>query len=210
MSGFSQALLEDHAANLPTAAQEDLQEIIVASRHMGELVEGLLRLSRSTRGELQRDPVDLSAMASRLLQDLASGAADRQVDWIVQPGLFARGDARMIEVVLANLLGNAWKYTARTAHPKIQVCSQGIGVEQSFCVIDNGAGFDVRHSVKLFQPFQRLHRQDEFPGLGIGLATVQRIIHRHGGTIQATAVPGQGATFRFTLPGSAGGEGKQL
>jgi PAS domain S-box-containing protein len=214
MNGFSQALLEDHRATLPGQAREDLDEIILASRRMGELIDGLLRLSRSTRGELRRDAVDLSALAGRILGDLAAAEPKRCVAWTVEPGLTAQGDERMLEVVLANLLGNAWKYTAHCADAKIEVGRQevsgveGRGLEETpnpadepavFFVRDNGAGFDMRHAAKLFQPFQRLHREDEFPGIGIGLATVQRIVHRHGGTIRATAAPGQGATFSFSL-----------
>ena len=204
MTGFSQALVEDFGATLPGAARGHLDEIILASRHMGELIDGLLRLSRSTRGELQRDAVDLSALAARLLGELAAAEPNRHVTWTVEPGLTARGDERMIEVILANLLGNAWKYTAKTPQPVIRVFGQHTGNEQEFCVADNGAGFDMKHAARLFQPFQRLHREDEFAGIGIGLATVQRIVHRHGGTIRAAAVPGQGATFSFTLSAEGG------
>jgi signal transduction histidine kinase len=110
------------------------------------------------------------------------------------------GDARLLEIVLTNLLGNAWKYTVHTPQPLIRVFAQVDALVPTICVADNGAGFDMKHAAKLFVPFQRLHREDEFPGIGIGLATVQRIIRRHGGTIQATGAPGAGATFRFSLP----------
>jgi len=203
MSGFSEALAEDYGRALPTGAHEHLDEIMLASRRMGDLIEGLLKLSRSTRGELQRDPIDLSAMATRLLTELAKREPTRQVTWTVEAGLTAQGDPRMIEVVLTNLLGNAWKYTSKTTQPTVKVFAKP-GKTQTFCVSDNGAGFDERHAVKLFQAFQRLHRQDEFPGLGIGLATVQRIVHRHGGAIEASASPGRGAAFCFTLPAIAG------
>ena len=203
MNGFSQALLEDHSAALPDEAREFLGEIISASRRMGELIDALLRLSRSTRGELRREAVDLSAMASRILGELARAEPNRSVTWSVESDLVAQGDVRMIEVVLANLLGNAWKYTSSTQQPTIRVSGQHSGKEQVFHVADNGAGFDMRHAAMLFKPFQRLHRQDEFPGIGIGLATVQRIVHRHGGTIRAAAAPGQGATFSFSLSASA-------
>jgi signal transduction histidine kinase len=221
MIGFSQALVEDYGATLPGAAHEFLNHIIQAGRRMGELIDGLLRLSRSTRGELQRDVVDLSALAARILGELAAAEPERRVTWTVAPGLTTRGDERMIEVVLANLLGNAWKYTAKTPQPKIEVgtleyrSNAGMGKGQDsgaapsqpapvFFVRDNGVGFDPKHAARLFQPFQRLHREDEFPGIGIGLATVQRIVHRHGGTIRATAAPGQGATFSFSLSASGG------
>ena len=209
MNGFSQAPLEDHGAALRGEAREQLDEIILGSRRMSELIDGLLRLSRSTRGELRRDTFNLSALVSRILGELTAAEPNRRVTWTVEPGLIARGDERMIEVVLANLLGKAWKYTATTPQPKIEVGGMGKGLDSGaapfqdsnvFFVRDNGAGFDMKHAAKLFQPFQRLHREDEFPGIGIGLATVQRIVHRHGGTIRATAAPGQGATFCFNLP----------
>jgi signal transduction histidine kinase/HAMP domain-containing protein len=199
MSGFSQALLEDHGGRLDGEARNYLDQITVASRKMGELIDGLLALSRNTRGELRHDTVDLSSLAGRLLAELAAAEPARRVTWEIQPGLAARGDARMIETLMRNLLGNAWKYTARTAAPVIRFHEEQDG-ERFFCVSDNGAGFEMAHAGKLFQPFQRLHRQDEFPGIGIGLATVQRIVHRHGGTIRARGAPGEGATFAFTLP----------
>jgi light-regulated signal transduction histidine kinase (bacteriophytochrome) len=122
------------------------------------------------------------------------------VAWDIQSGIVARGDSRMIEVVIQNLLDNAWKYTALSSNAHIRFFTENKNGETVFCVQDNGAGFNMAHSDRLFKPFQRLHRQDEFTGLGIGLATVQRIIHRHGGAIEADAAVGQGATFRFTLP----------
>ena len=218
MNGFSQILLEDHGASLPGEARKDLDEIILASRQMGELIDGLLRLSRSTLGEVRRDAVDISTLAARILAELAAGEPNRRVTWTVEPGMAVRGDERMIEVVLANLLGNAWKYTARQPVAKIEVgvmdqCCDGVAAPAQnantpilhhsntpvFFVRDNGAGFDMKHAARLFQPFQRLHREDEFPGIGIGLATVQRVVHRHGGTIRAAAAPGKGVTFYFSL-----------
>lgn len=208
MSGFSQALMEDYGERLEGEARVYLDQIMLASRRMGELIDGLLQLSRCTRGELGRDPVDLSALAERILAELTRVEPARRVEWCVEPGLFARGDARMIEVVLRNLIGNAWKYTAGTDTPMIRVYAEQAseGEYRRFYVADNGAGFDMAHAGKLFQPFQRLHRQEEFPGLGIGLATVQRIVHRHGGTIDAVSAPGQGATFRFSLPAVGRGD----
>jgi len=207
MSGFSVAMLEDFGASLPDKARGYLDQIRKASQNMGQLIDGLLALSRSTRGELQRDRIDLSAMAERLCQELARTEPTRTVDWRVEPRLTAWGDARMIEVVMMNLLSNAWKYTAGCAAPSVRVHAERQGGRLMYCVTDNGAGFDMRHADRLFKPFQRLHRQDEFPGIGIGLATVQRVVHRHGGTLSATAAVGQGATFRFHLPYAAEGEG---
>lgn len=200
MCGFSQALVEDFGATLQGEARVYLEQIIRASRHMSELVDGLLTLSRCTRGELRRDPVDLSALCERIRGELTRAEPERQVEWQIQPGLVARGDPRMIEVAMNNLLGNAWKYTGRQPAPVIRVYAEPGDGRQCFCVADNGAGFDMKHTEQLFKPFQRLHRQEEFPGTGIGLATVRRILHRHGGTIQATAAVGQGATFKFSLP----------
>jgi signal transduction histidine kinase/CheY-like chemotaxis protein len=196
MSAFSQAALEDCGDELPAAAREDLEQIDRAAARMAELIEGLLALSRSARGELRCDRVDVSALAAGILAEHVRGEPERRVDWRVEPGLEVRGDARMIEVVLRNLLGNAWKYTAKTGAAEIRVSAEG----DAICVADNGAGFDMAHAARLFEPFGRLHRQDEFPGIGIGLATVQRIVRRHGGDIRATAAPGRGATFCFRIP----------
>ncbi len=201
MSGFSQALIEDYGNSLAGEARLYLDQIIIGSRRMGELIDGLLTLSRSTRAELHRDRVDLSSMAEQLLRALATAEPERVVSWEVAPDLVTRGDTIMLEVVMSNLLANAWKYTSRRDKAIIRVFSRKVGAQHFFCITDNGAGFDAAHAAKLFQPFQRLHRQEEFPGIGIGLATVQRILHRHGGTIEAEGQRDQGATFCFNLPG---------
>lgn len=201
VKGFSQILEEAYAGQLSGDGPRYLQQIRAASQKMSDLIDGILTLSRVTRGELRCDDIDLSAMAERLLAELQSGEPERRVRWEVEPGLAAQADARMMESVMANLLENAWKYTAKTPEPFIRVYRE----DDHFCVSDNGAGFDPSHAANLFQPFRRLHRQEEFPGIGIGLATVQRIIRRHGGEISATAVPGQGATFRFRLGSCATG-----
>jgi signal transduction histidine kinase len=200
MSGFSAALVEDFGDKLEGEARDFLDEIVIGSRHMGQLIDGLLTLSRSTRGELHHDRVDISVMAGRIRVELEKSEPERRVECRIEPGLSAEGDARMIEMVMRNLLENAWKYTTSVAEPIIRVYSELEGGERFFCVADNGAGFDMAHAEKLFQPFQRLHRQEEFPGIGIGLATAQRIVQRHGGTIHATGAPRKGATFRFSLP----------
>ncbi|WLT31248.1 PAS domain S-box protein [Geothrix sp. PMB-07] len=199
MSGFSQALLEDFGASLPPQAMTYLDQIQVGSERMGSLIDGLLTLSRSTQGQLERHMVDLSGLADEVRRDLEMREPDRQLAWRIEPGLEAWGDARMLLVVLRNLLGNAWKYTLNQPEPAIGLDSVERDGRRFFRVADNGAGFDMTYAAKLFQPFQRLHRQDEFPGMGIGLATVQRIVHRHGGEIHAEAAPGRGATFLFTL-----------
>jgi len=203
MSGFSQALVEDYGDKLEGDAKNYLDQIDIASRKMGELIDGILALSRSTRGELKHDFIDVSALATQLLKELAHNGPERKVEWHVEPNMHATGDALMIEAVLRNLLSNAWKYTGKTDAAVIRVFCGEIEGKQSFCVADNGAGFDEAHSERLFKPFQRLHRQDEFPGLGIGLATVQRIVNRHGGEVSAKGQAGNGATFCFTLPATS-------
>ncbi len=199
MRGFAQALTEDYGEGLEGEAKSYLEQINVASRKMGELIDGILALSRSTRGNLRNDTIDLSTLAAGILAELAQDDPGRTLAADVAPGLIVRGDARMVEAVMRNLLGNAWKYTAKKEAAKIRVYSGEIDGLRGICIADNGAGFDMAHAEQLFQPFRRLHRQDEFPGLGIGLATVQRIVGRHGGRIRAQAAPGEGATFCFTL-----------
>ncbi|MGZ5059458.1 MAG: sensor histidine kinase [Methylobacter sp.] len=201
MCGFSQALIEDYGSQLQDEAKLYLNQIDIAGHKMGELIDALLVLSRSTRGELQHDEVDISAVSGQLLGELKQSEPERQVKVQVEPGLKTYGDARMIEVVMHNLLANAWKYTAHTKAANIHVYAEERDGVHRFCVADNGAGFDMAHANRLFQAFQRLHRQEEYPGIGIGLATVQRIIQRHGGSIEAQGQPGQGAVFRFNLSG---------
>ncbi len=203
LGGFSQALIEDFGDQLHGEAKTYLDQISIASRGMSDLVEGILALSRSTRGELRRDAIDISAMAAQLLDEFARGEPGRQVKREIEAGLAVSGDRRMVEVVLRNLLGNAWKYTGKAPAAQIRVYAGEVAEQCGICVADNGAGFDMAHAGQLFQPFRRLHRQDEFPGIGIGLATVQRIVHRHGGEIRAEAKRDAGAKFCFALP--AGG-----
>ncbi len=199
MSGFSQALIEDFGEQFPDDARNYLDQIGVASGRMGKLIDGLLTLSRSTRVALNREVIDLSAMAQTILTELARVDPQRQVTSEIAPEIAVRGDPAMLESVMRNLLGNAWKYTVRTPDPVIRMLAQRQDGTDFICVSDNGAGFDMAHANRLFQPFQRLHRQDEFPGIGIGLATVQRIVLRHGGLIKANGKPGEGATFCFSL-----------
>lgn len=204
INGFSQALLEDYGQSIPHEGQAYLEQMGIAANKMAELIDGLLVLSRSTRGDMRHDVIDLSALAQQLLAELSRRDPQRQVSVDVETGMQARGDGRMIEAMLRNLLENAWKYTAQREAGAIRVYSEMRGGVRYFCVADNGAGFNMEYANRLFQPFQRLHRQDEFPGIGIGLATVQRIVHRHGGCIEAYSQPGKGATFRFSLAEQAG------
>jgi PAS domain S-box-containing protein len=200
LDGFSQALLEDYAERLDAEGQDYLQRIRGATKRMAELIDALLALSRVTRAELQRDAVNLSSMARAIAAELQRQEPGRPVEWIIADGLVAKGDARLLRVVLENLLGNAWKFTAKTSVPRIEFgrLSQDDGTE-AFFVSDNGAGFDMAYADKLFGAFQRLHRAGEFQGTGIGLATVQRIILRHGGRVWARGSVDEGATFYFAL-----------
>jgi hypothetical protein len=200
MGGFGQALLDDYGTVLAPEGREYLGHIINASHRMGGLIDGILQLSRATRGELARVPVDLSALAEALLADLAGTEPERAVRVRVQPGILVQGDPRLLEAVMGNLLGNAWKYTSRTAEASIEVDTAREDGKRWIRIRDNGCGFDMAFADKLFKPFQRLHRQDEFPGLGIGLATVQRIVRRHGGELKAVSAPGRGACFQLSLP----------
>jgi len=199
MSGFSEALLDDYARQLPDTAKDYLQHIRLASQKMSGLIDGLLNLSRCIRRELHQDTVYISAVAEQVLAELQHNDPERQVSISIEAGLQVRADARMLEAVMRNLLGNAWKYTAYTAAANIRVYSQNQDGRIYVCVADNGAGFDMANAQHLFQPFQRLHSEEEFAGLGIGLATVQRIIDRHGGVIDGQGEPGKGAVFRFSL-----------
>ncbi len=198
INGFAQALQEDH----PVLAGESLphlQRIMAASKKMGELIDALLTLSQFSRGELQRKPVNLSAIATRLLEEFAGADPQRRVRWQVEPGLHAMADPALVEALMQNLLHNAWKYTAKAQEAVIRVHARDVRGQTHFSISDNGAGFDMARAAKLFQPFQRLHMPNEFSGLGIGLATSLRIVQRHSGEMQAVAEPGKGATFSFTL-----------
>lgn len=198
INGFAQALQEDHP-ELTRQSQDHLSRIKAASRKMGELIDGLLTLSQYARGDVRHEPVDLSAMAQRLLEDMVEAEPARQVRWSVEPLLNVVADPPLIEALMQNLLSNAWKYTATEPEAYIRFFSREVDGERHFCVSDNGVGFDMTRANKLFQPFQRLHQAHEFSGLGIGLATARRIVMRHGGRLQADSAPGQGATFCFTL-----------
>lgn len=200
IDGFSQALLEDYAERLDDQARDYLNRVRAATQHMGHLIDDMLTLSRVTRAEIHRESIDLSALAADVLAELQKNEPERRVAYHIEPGLTAEGDARLLRVLLVNLLGNAWKFTGKTANAKIEfgAMRNSDGVTDFF-VRDNGTGFDMTYAGKLFGAFQRLHLATEFPGTGVGLATVQRIVHRHGGQVCGESVPGQGATFYFTL-----------
>ncbi len=200
IDGFSQALAEDYADKLDDHGKSYLNRIRLATQRMGHLIDDMLTLSRVTRSEMDHEKVDLGTLAAEVFEELQRSEPGRQVKYRIGPDLVATGDTRLLRQVLVNLLGNAWKYTAKQPHPRIEFDVSRNNGTQEFFVRDNGVGFDMAYAEKLFGPFQRLHSAAEFPGNGVGLATVQRIIHRHGGETRGMGTPGQGATFYFTLP----------
>jgi PAS domain S-box-containing protein len=199
IDGFSQALLEDYAEQLDANGKDYLQRVRAATQRMAVLIDDLLNLSRVARAEMRRERIDLSQLANAIAKELRAGQPERKVDFAVPPALQAEGDARLVRVVLENLLGNSWKFTAKVEHARIEMGASQANGRPVFFVRDNGAGFDQVHAGRLFGAFQRLHGMGEFPGTGIGLATVQRIIHRHGGEVWAEGVVEKGATIYFTL-----------
>ena len=200
IDGFSQILVRQHKHALPPSAQMLLAKVEENAQRMGHLIESLLSLSRLGRKDLTVTDVDLAAVANHILSSLAAGSPDRRVQVVVEPGLAVRGDADLLGILLQNLLGNAWKFSSGRPRARIEVGRKPDASEPTFFVRDNGAGFDMEHANNLFKPFQRLHSPTEFEGTGVGLATVQRIVQRHGGRVWAQAQPGVGATFFVALP----------
>jgi two-component system, sensor histidine kinase and response regulator len=199
IDSFSRAVLETQGDRLDEAGQLFLSRVREASRQMSQLIDDVLYLSRVTRAELRDQEVDLSSLADLALARLKEGEPGRQVETKVRPAVIVTGDGQLLRIALENLLENAWKFTAKQLTARIEFGVTQVGGEPTYFVRDNGAGFDMTYADRLFGPFQRLHSHDEFPGTGIGLATVQRIIHRHGGRVWAEGLVGQGATFQFTL-----------
>ncbi len=201
IDGFAQVLKETSAESLDEAAIDYLGHIQTATARMHRLIEDLLALSKIVRTPMVKTRVDLSAMGREIAQRLRESAPERAAEIVIAPNLCAQGDPGLIRIVLDNLLSNAWKFTSRRerAHIELDII-QGAEGDTVFRVKDNGAGFDPRYATKLFAPFQRCHAQSDFPGTGIGLATVQRIVHRHGGKIWVEAQLDRGASFYFTLP----------
>jgi PAS domain S-box-containing protein len=201
IDGFSQILLEDCAEQLNEAGKDALQRVRKAATAMGELIDALLALSRVSRVELRAARIDLSALTVSLAAELRESQPDRRAEFVIAPHMVVEADPRLVGAMLGNLLGNAWKYTQPRPVAHIEFGSFIEDNETVYFVRDDGVGFDMAYVGKLFGPFQRLHRQTEFGGTGVGLATVQRIVHRHGGRAWAEGVVDQGATFYFTLPG---------
>jgi light-regulated signal transduction histidine kinase (bacteriophytochrome) len=199
LCGFADALEEECGTVLNEDGRAFLKEILKASGRMEGLIDGLLALARCGRAEMQCEKVDLTTLIDLVFYELRHAATERVIDCHVEPGLHVWADVRLLMTVLRNLLGNSWKFTLRSAQPSIRVYSEQRDGRTWMCVSDNGAGFDMAHAQRLFKPFTRLHLQDEFAGHGLGLATVQRIVQRHGGEVAAEAAVNQGATVRFWL-----------
>jgi PAS domain S-box-containing protein len=199
IDGFSQVLLEDHAAELGAVAQRYLGRVREAAQHMGRLIDSLMSLGRLTRVGIRSEPVDLSQLARATAERLKESQPDRVVEFLIGDGFTEKGDSALLGAALENLLSNAWKFTRNQPNARIEFGSKQDGGHTAYFVRDNGAGFDMAFSAKLFGVFQRLHAPTEFEGTGVGLATVQRIVHRHGGRVWAEGKVGEGACFHFTF-----------
>jgi len=199
IDGFSQALIEDYGNRLDEQGIDYLQRVRKATQRMGQLIDDMLRLSRLSRADLAFEQVDVSGLAQTVVEKLLAANPSRTLKTDIQPNLMATADKKLLEILLENLIGNAWKFTSKTKRPTLKIGDLTKDGERVFFVQDNGAGFDMAYADKLFVPFQRLHSVDEYPGTGIGLAIVSRIVHRHGGRIWAEGEVGKGATFYFTL-----------
>jgi signal transduction histidine kinase len=199
IESFSRAVLESQAARLEPVGQHFLERVREASQQMSELIDDVLYLSRVTRAELREHEIDLSGLVTLLLERMQEAEPARRVETKVRPGIVVNGDGQLLRIAIQNLIDNAWKFSGKEPSPRIEFGTSSVAGEQTYFVRDNGAGFNMAYVDRLFGPFQRLHPATDFPGSGIGLATVQRIIHRHGGRIWAEGLEGQGATFYFTL-----------
>lgn len=199
IDGFSQLILEEHSAQLDAQGQDYLRRVRLASQHMEQLINDMFKLSRVTRTEINIEKVNLSDIARSVINELQESKPQRHVDIRIADDLEDNADSRLMHIMLENLLGNAWKFTQKQSTAVIEFGFTKEGKKKIYFVRDNGAGFDMTYMDKLFTPFQRLHTAEEYPGTGIGLATVRRIIHRHEGNIWAEGKVGKGATFYFTL-----------
>ena len=211
IAGFSEILAKECAEALGEKGREHLHHVRTSAQRMAELIDGLLTLSGVVGANLKRMPVDLSSLAEEVVREIRDTEAERSAEFVIYPGMHVVGDRVLIRSVLANLVGNAWKFTSKISNTRIEIGQmRDESGKAVFFVKDNGAGFEMERATKLFNAFQRLHKQSEFPGNGIGLATVQRIISKHGGRIWAESRPHKGATFFFTIPGEieSGGDRK--
>jgi PAS domain S-box-containing protein len=199
INGFSQILLEDYGSQLDATGQEYLYRQRMATQRMGRLIDDLLQLSRVTRREIHIEQIDLSALVEEIAAELRASSPERQVRWDIQPGVMAEGDPGLMRILLDNLLDNAWKFTSKKPSARIAFRCEERDGKRHYSIVDDGVGFNPEYTHKLFTAFQRLHSPRDFEGTGIGLATAQRIIKRHGGNIEAHGQPDQGATFTFTL-----------
>lgn len=199
IDGFSQALLEDYNDALDDTGRDLLHRVRAACQRIGQLIDVMIELSRVTRTEMNMADIDLSEMVREIAADLKSEEPERSMEFSIQSGIKDRGDERLIRVASQNLIGNAWNFTTKKSQARIEFGCANEGNTTEYYIRDNGAGFDMIYADKLFGAFQRLHGSDEFAGTGIGLATVQRVIRRHGGSIRAEAAVNQGAIFYFTL-----------
>jgi len=204
IDGFSLALLEDYGEKLDEEGRDHLQRVRAATQRMGVLIDDLLNLSRVTRSEMRMEKADLGAIAGSIAAELQRTQPERRAEFRIEANLVAFADSHLLRISLENLLGNAWKFTSKREATSIEVGRTIREGEPAYYVRDNGAGFDPAYAHRLFGAFQRLHDKSDFPGTGVGLATVQRIIHRHGGRIWAESAPDKGATFYFTLPEATG------
>lgn len=199
VDGFAKILADEYAAELDDTGRHYLERIRSGTKRMGQLIDDLLGLSHLARVELWHRPIDMTAIAHQILGSFEAREPDRKVTWTVAPGLMGHGDARLVTMLYENLLGNAWKFSSKQTGAHIEAGGETRDGETVFFVRDNGAGFDMQYANMLFAPFQRLHSATEFPGTGVGLATVHRVVTRHGGRIWAESAPEKGATFFFTL-----------
>jgi light-regulated signal transduction histidine kinase (bacteriophytochrome) len=199
LDGFSEAVLSDYGDKLDETGRDYLNRIRKASQTMSELIDDILKLSRITRTEMHKAKVNLSNLAQSIVEELKANQPERQSQIFIAPEIWVNGDKQLLQVCLDNLLRNAWKFTGKCPEARIELGITEKNGKKVYYIQDNGVGFDMKYVEKLFEPFQRLHSDKEFPGIGVGLATVQRVINRHGGRIWAESEIGKGATFYFTL-----------
>jgi PAS domain S-box-containing protein len=201
IEGFSQVILEEYTDRLDEQGRDYFRRICMATEKMNQLIDDILKLSRLSRREMNNEPVDLTSLVRMSLERLQGEEPGRKIATVIQEGMAAQGDRKLLEIMWDNLIGNAWKYTARTENPTIECGSLLKDTKTVFFIRDNGAGFDMKYSGTLFKPFHRFHSEHEFSGSGIGLTIVSRVVARHGGSIWAESEPGKGSTFYFTLGG---------